>query len=259
MAHWNLYDQACGQNYDATRGCVCCACTSASPPCLHFVDCDWHAKCASTPPVLHRYLALNPKWNKQDFQCFVTVMTGWGQYTQKADAGLTSGTATLAALYGSIELNALDLPFQSTKATATMGGTAVPCTFTHGALLFTSKLVIPAGSTLTVTLSSAHIGCLIPAGSVCCPPKQQPECCPPGTDCSPALRQRCCPSTEKAELAKQAESEQLQDSPNVALVVMPTQRRSNANVCLVLLIGVLIGMYLPVILRFLSQLTEGFL
>lgn len=168
---------------------------------------------------------------------------------------MTSGTATLSALYGSIELMVLDLPFQATKATVTMGGTTVPSTYGHGSVFFTSKLVIPAGSTLTVTLASAHVSCSIPDASACCTPKERAQCCPPGTDCAPVLRQRCCPQPEKAGEAKQAEAEQLQDTPGTAVVVVAGARQSYTNVCLVLFIGIMIGLYMPAILRFINGLA----
>ena len=95
---------------------------------------------------------------------------------------------------GSLQLKTLKLAFGATGATASVGGQTVPVTFTGGAITFTSLLTIPQGSTLTVTLTSAHSTFEVQPAPLA------------------AIRQRrqcngsagCCP--DKAALEKQAEA-----------------------------------------------------
>jgi hypothetical protein len=90
----------------------------------------------------------------------------------------------------------------------------------------------------------------------------EPACCPPGGSCcpEPAVRQRCCPS--KSDEAKGCcppkSVEALQDAPaggeqqwTVTLVQRCEQRVIGSF--LILAVGVLIGLYLPAILRFLDE------
>ena len=78
MAHWNIYDQACGHTYDSVTGA----------------------------------LAFEPRTivtagGTSHFKCFYTVHGGWGEFSQTGPAGLPSGDLTLSVLWGRVQLRSL--------------------------------------------------------------------------------------------------------------------------------------------------------
>ena len=79
MAHWNIFDQACGHVYDCT--------TEA--------------------------LSFDPRSDvavsggERMFKCFVSLNGGWGEFSQSGPAGLASGKVTLSCLFGTFTLKTL--------------------------------------------------------------------------------------------------------------------------------------------------------
>lgn len=103
-------------------------------------------------------LTFNPRVGPQNFQGIFITGSAWGQYSQTANAALTTGTATLAVSYLSQPLASLTLGFTSTSVTATVDGVAVPLSVSSPAaglltVKFTSPITVPAGASLVVVLN----------------------------------------------------------------------------------------------------------
>jgi uncharacterized protein (DUF608 family) len=221
MAHWNIFDQACGFRYDSTSG----------------------------------FLAFDPRYSPTDFRCFVTMQGGWGTFSQQGAAGLGSGTVKVGALFGVLKLKVLSLAATATAATATLDGKALTVGVSAAGpkgtiqLRFGSggEVVINAKSVLAVTLSggsaaaaAAHISLTGPGGICttpvpaatavalpgaakafpqesaaflaggCCPPGGA-GCCPPGAACLPGA---CCPPGSSACCPPPPSSSGLRARPN---------------------------------------------
>ena len=150
MAGWNLFDQAAGFVYDATKGLV-------------------------------KY---DPRTSATNFQCFCTLENGWGQYTQSGAAGLTSGTVTLESMCGTMSLTTLQVVSSAKTASADVDGHSITAMISAGAITFSpSGISLKEGSKLTVKLS----GGIVPAPAsapACCP---ESGCCTPS---GAGLRQR---------------------------------------------------------------------
>ena len=127
MAHWNIFDQACGLRYDCTAG----------------------------------HLGFDPRYQPTSFQCFFVAESGWGQYSQAGidcppcatcAAGLASGTAKVSVLQGTVSLASLGVATSATSATASVDGKPVTvASFAAGVVTFASKVSLATGATLTVT------------------------------------------------------------------------------------------------------------
>lgn len=124
MAHWNIFDQACGLKYDCTA----------------------------------QHLAFDPRYRATDFKCFFVGDGGWGQFAQKGSAGLASGTASLEMQFGSVKLSSLGLATSATAATAAVDGKSVTvASLSAGVVTFAAPLTLAAGSTLTVALGGGAV------------------------------------------------------------------------------------------------------
>ena len=177
MAHWNIFDQACGHAYDST---------TAS-------------------------LAYDPRYFAADgsFQCFFHMDGGWGQFKQKGPSGLPSGVASLTVLRGAVTLAQLKLASTATRATAAVAGKQVPVHLTKVdartiALTFSPELKLPSGAALAVTLAAGDATLELPTA--------QPElrfrgsrepCCPAGS---------CCPAPDTSKPTASAITPQTQTS-----------------------------------------------
>ena len=143
MAHWNIYDQACGHVYDAVSGA------------LSF---DPRAQATLADGTTH-------------FSCFAIVEGGWGEFTATGPSGLGSGSLSLRCVNngaapsepeydagGGMSLMSLGVVSTATSATAALSSAgaetpaAVPCTIKGGVISFTGGVTITVGATLTVTL-----------------------------------------------------------------------------------------------------------
>jgi len=155
MAGWNLFDQCCGLVYDSTKG----------------------------------HLGFDPRTNATNFNSFVLLQDGWGEFKQAGPAGLASGTVSLEAQYGTMSLSTLQVVSSATKVTATIAGKPIAATIANGGVItFPANAVLNTGDTLTIALASAdNLGI-----NMVCPPGAGPACCPGGV-CPPSdagLRQR---------------------------------------------------------------------
>lgn len=126
MAHWNIFDQAAGHCYDATKGS----------------------------------LSFDPRYAKSgSFKCFFHVNGGWGNYEQDGNPGLPSGKASLTLLRGTATITSLGLASSATTATAKVGGTTIAVTLKEASagivLEFSPKLTLVPGAPLVVTLGTS--------------------------------------------------------------------------------------------------------
>ena len=145
MAHWNLYDQACGTTYDSTKAA----------------------------------LAFDPRfWDtcegQQTFKCLYLVEAGWGQFSQTGPAGLSSGTLSLKVLWGITALSSLHVVSSATSVSVTVGSEDVPATITKGVVTFNGVHTFHAGQTVEIRLTG---GSVIVSGL--CKPSwtEEEQCC----------------------------------------------------------------------------------
>jgi len=210
MAHWNLFDQACGLVYDCTK----------------------------------HYLAYDPRYTPNNFKAFFCAENSWGNFTQTGDAGMKNGTATLTVIRGSLQLSTLQLVFDSTGATASVDGKVYPQTaFSKGAITFSPMLTLAQGSVLTITYKSAF-----DTINVCCPPQgdlrrravASQGCCPsPSPGCEKISSTNCCPEKTQTQpsLAVVTEIETSNAYVNYVKLVM---------LCaLIFMVGIALGIYGP--------------
>lgn len=121
MAAWNLYDQACGFSYDATKGMI----------------------------------GFAPKINADAFSCFCVFHEGFGQFEQNGTGNLATGTAKLRVLYGAmVELSSLHLQSTAHVVEATLDGNPLQTSIEVGGIVKFDKISISSGSTLEIRLSS---------------------------------------------------------------------------------------------------------
>ncbi len=187
MAHWNIFDQACGHVYDCT--------TEA--------------------------LSFDPRSDvavsggERMFKCFVSLNGGWGEFSQSGPAGLASGKVTLSCLFGTFTLKSLGVKSTAKTAKATVGGSAQAVTIADGVMTFTGGLTLKANSSIEITLSGGEaddIAIAIPPATADATSRerrpidssladavvQQPSCCPggvcaDGSTCPPG----CCEPTQQ--------------------------------------------------------------
>ena len=81
MAHWNLYDQACGASFDSTQAAL-----SFDPRFTQAVS-----------------------GGERAFRCLFLAENGWGEFKQSGPAGLPSGTVSLSAAWGTVKLRSLKI------------------------------------------------------------------------------------------------------------------------------------------------------
>lgn len=98
------------------------------------------------------------------------------RYTQAGPSGLPSGTATLLAAYGSVEVRSFCLPSTATTAAATVDGKEVKiASFKDGIVVFASNVILKQASVLTVTLSGGKPSPVLKSEA-----GAKEECCPGG-------------------------------------------------------------------------------
>ena len=148
MAHWNIFDQACGIIYDSTSGS----------------------------------LSFDPRINQSKFNCFCTLNGGWGEFSQTGILGeeeqnfvlmgtekvqtnkkhvvaLASGHATLKCLWGSFSVNSLGLKTTGITATATVNGASVDiASFIGGVVTFFAAVVLHVNDVLIVSVDGGKEG-----------------------------------------------------------------------------------------------------
>eukprot|EP01063_Lacrimia_lanifica_P028465 TRINITY_DN4158_c0_g1_i2.p1 TRINITY_DN4158_c0_g1~~TRINITY_DN4158_c0_g1_i2.p1 ORF type:complete len:848 (+),score=329.88 TRINITY_DN4158_c0_g1_i2:177-2720(+) len=137
---WGLYDQACGMRYDATQKAV----------------------------------GFEPRFNSENFNCFVAMEGGWGTFTQAAGPAFNSGTVTLKSLHGTCSVKTLGV-YSFTKpdaCTADLDGAAVAATLTDVPGLgmtvgLGDGVAVKQGSTLTVRLRTS-VARHVDASQPCC-------------------------------------------------------------------------------------------
>lgn len=164
MAHWNVFEQACGYRYDAT---------------------------AST-------MRFDPRYAADKFNCLFVSGSGWGVYTQAgADTHLTTGELSLTLKFGSQPLATLATVSTATSATATIlhpGGPPPPIahpsvSIADGVLTFSPPISLEQGDVLRVKLGggsphlTVHIDDPQPAESPL--PRQRRRCTPEKTNGTP--------------------------------------------------------------------------
>jgi non-lysosomal glucosylceramidase len=125
MAHWNIFEQACGYSYDCTKGAM----------------------------------RFDPRYAPEKFQSFFVTGSGWGQYTQSgSDAHLSSGRLSLVVEYGSQPLTTLTTVSTATQASATLTPAGklpqlVGVSISAGVLTFSPPITVSKGAQLDVVLS----------------------------------------------------------------------------------------------------------
>lgn len=211
MAHWNIFDQACGHVYNCKTQAL-----SFDP--------------RSDVPV---------SGGERMFKCFVCLEGGWGEFSQQGPAGLPSGKVTLTCLFGTFTLKTLGVKSTAKTAKATVAGAAQGVTVAGGVLTFTGGLTLKANSSIQITLGGGEaddFSITIPptadATSRERRPIEQPSCCPggvcaDGSTCPPG----CCQPAQ--QLGKQVE----ESSAGLG----PQQMLSSAGMAVVALLFFLLG------------------
>lgn len=120
QAAWNLLDQACGMEYDATRAAF----------------------------------GFDPRYSAQAFRCLFVAEGGWGEFRQTGPVGLSQGALELQVLHGSVAVRSLKVASSATLCAVTLDGQAVAATLSQGVVQLASSESVAEGSTLTVTLST---------------------------------------------------------------------------------------------------------
>jgi len=139
MAHWNMYDQACGFEYNS--------CNNGGT------------------------LSYSPKFNATNFGCFVALHGGWGRYKQQgtaavlnvdnSEAGIDDGTCilskgmcSLTCLFGRFQLGQWKVQTCATSVVATLDGKkdgVSVVSFQKGMVVFENPVLISKGSCLILT------------------------------------------------------------------------------------------------------------
>ena len=177
MAHWNIFDQACGHIYCSQTGAL-----SFDPRSDVAVS-----------------------GGARMFKCFYTVEGGWGEFSQQGPAGLPSGKLTLSCIWGAgVELKTLGVVSSAKTATATVGGKSQAVSIAAGVITFTGGLTLAKGQSLTVTLGGGDYELNMAATAAICDGtlrQRRPawtgasrdedddsagaSCCVPGSACCP--------------------------------------------------------------------------
>jgi non-lysosomal glucosylceramidase len=127
MAHWNIYDQACGFRYNC-----------------HAAETNLGTSSGGGD------LSFDPRFNVTDFRCFVILQGGWGEYRQKLSETLSSGVCTLTCLHGSFSLASLGVETAATSVEAKLDGktTVAVASFQCGIARFQDVVIVSQGSCL---------------------------------------------------------------------------------------------------------------
>ena len=130
MAHWNLYDQACGVSYDSTKAAL-----SFDPRFANAVSGGEHS-----------------------FRCLFLAEGGWGQFVQTGPPGLATGSIVLSVAWGTVRLKTLTVVSKASDASATVDGKKISVSIATGGGSVTfagaSGLTLREGSSLVITLST---------------------------------------------------------------------------------------------------------
>jgi hypothetical protein len=149
MAHFNIFDQACGMMYDSTK----------------------------------LFLSYDPRMNQDRFRCFCSLNGGWGMFSQDGvlgeetilvgskvgDSGsnnsnhnqtikrtilaLASGHADLKCLWGTMSVCSLGLRTTATSATATLNGKPINVSsFANGIVTFGAVVSLVVNDVLSVAV-----------------------------------------------------------------------------------------------------------
>ena len=223
MAHWNIFDQACGHTYDSHTGAL-----SFDP--------------RSTLPVPSAP-------GETMFQCFIIVQDGWGTFSQTGPPGLPSGRLTLQCLFGTVAISSLGVVSTAGKAIATLHqgqqGKPIAVTFEKGVVSFPGGLRLPKGSSLTISLSP---GDDIPSDGVAI------AFVPPTCDAKQSLRSR------KQHQHKQTEKPSARHNDNTECqLTVPTSQTQRMVVLAVLffLLGVVGGDTVKAVALALARFITG--
>lgn len=146
MAHWNIFDQACGFRHSCNSDDrdEMCLDSSASPRGGH--------------------VSFDPRFQASDFHCFVTLYGGWGEFRQqgvpcngslatgivtKPRRGLASGSCTLECLHGSFRIASLGFNTDAANVRATLDDKDIKVTFlSDGIASFRETVTVAQGSSL---------------------------------------------------------------------------------------------------------------
>lgn len=157
MAHWNIFDQACGFRY---------SCHPSETP----VD-------RPTGVAQGGCLSFQPRCSVSDFCCFVILNGGWGEYCQVGTedstsnengvTALSSGTCLLSCLHGSFCLSSLGVHTTASMVNVTLDGIPIQvASFNEGVAVFVKSMTMAQGSRLCLVfqkgekaLAKAENGC----------------------------------------------------------------------------------------------------
>ena len=171
MAHWNLYDQACGASFDSTQAAL-----SFDPRFTQAVS-----------------------GGERAFRCLFLAENGWGEFKQSGPAGLPSGTVSLSAAWGTVKLRSLKIVSTAKSVAARVGASTINAAIDGGVVSFADGLTLTTGSTATITLTGGSgsqdadsvavpIPGTIPGNSASSLRQRRcagedAECCPSGNRC----------------------------------------------------------------------------
>ena len=139
MAHWNIFDQACGFRY---------ACQAASAE----ID-------KPSGSLQGGRLSFEPRVSLSDFRCFVTLNGGWGEYCQigteavRKDGNtiveLSSGRCSLTCFHGSFSLSSLGVKTVARVVKGTLDNKSIKiASFSCGVAIFDEPVEVAQGSCL---------------------------------------------------------------------------------------------------------------
>lgn len=133
MAHWNLYDQACGVTYDSTKAAL-----SFDPRFVNTMSGGEHS-----------------------FRCLFLAEGGWGQFVQSGPPDLATGSIMLSVAWGTVRLKTLTVVSKAASATATVGGKNISVSIAtggSGCITFEGAggLTLREGSSLTIALATRN-------------------------------------------------------------------------------------------------------
>ena len=125
MSGWNLFDQACGLAYDSTKASI----------------------------------IFLPKIHSESFSCFCTFHQGFGELKQEtnatSDAKFSSGKVSFKVLYGSAELQKIQLYTTAHVVVASLDGQFLNASIgIDGVVAFDTKIALEEDTMLTLSLSS---------------------------------------------------------------------------------------------------------
>lgn len=132
MAHWNIYDQACGHVYDCTSRAL-----AFDPRTFAAVD--------------------GGGGGDHSFKCFVSLEGGWGEFSQTGPPGMPSGKLRLSCLWGTFNLKTLTVISSAKKVTANIGCSEQAVTLAAGRITFTNGLTLKANATVEVDLGGGLV------------------------------------------------------------------------------------------------------